>query len=59
MVDPDYGFGFPVIADTGVRTEIIAERYKVGETPEEIANDFAVGVPQVADALRYELPNAA
>jgi uncharacterized protein (DUF433 family) len=59
VVDPDYGFGFPVIADTGIRTEIIAERYKVGETPEEIANDFAVKVPQVKDALRYELPNAA
>ena len=59
VVDPDYGFGFPVIADTGIRTEIIAERYKVGETPEEIAGDFAIKIPQVEDAIRYELPNAA
>ena len=59
VVDPDYGFGLPVIADTSIRTEIIAERYKVGETLEEIAADFAVEVPQIKDALQYELPNAA
>lgn len=34
-------------------------RFKVGEVPEEIAEDFALEVPQVEDAIRYELPNAA
>ena len=59
VVDPDYGFGLPVIAGTGVRTEVLAERSKAGEAPEEIAYDFGVEVFQVEAALRYELPDAA
>lgn len=59
LVDPDYGFGLPVIAGTGVRTEVVAERSRAGDPPEEIAYDFGVEVPQVEAALRYELPDAA
>ena len=59
VVDPDYGFGLPVIAGSGVRTEMIAERHRAGESPEEIAYDFGVDVPRVEAALRYELPQAA
>jgi uncharacterized protein (DUF433 family) len=59
VVDPDYGFGLPVIEGSGVRTETIAERHRAGDTKEEIAYDFGVKVPQVEDALRYEIPEAA
>lgn len=59
VVDPDYGFGFPVVAGSGVRTEIIAERARAGDDKEEIAYDFGVSVPGIEDALRYELPSAA
>lgn len=59
VVDPDYGFGFPVIAGSGVRTEIIAERHRAGDDYEEISYDFGVSVPEVVDALRYEMPDAA
>lgn len=59
VVDPDYGFGFPVIAGSGVRTEIIAERRRAGDDYREIAYDFGVSIPEVEDALRYEMPNAA
>lgn len=59
VVDPDYGFGLPVIAGSGVRTEIVAERSRAGDTLEEIAYDFGVEIPQVEAALRYELPDAA
>lgn len=59
VVDPDYGFGFPVIAGSGVRTEIIAERRRAGDDYEEIAYDFGVSIPEVEDALRYEMPYAA
>jgi uncharacterized protein (DUF433 family) len=59
VVDPDYGFGAPVIAGTGVRTENIAERSKAEEPPEEIAHDFGVEIYQVEAALRYEFPEAA
>ncbi len=54
LVDPDYGFGLPVIEGTGIRTEIIAERYKAGDSTEEIGYDFGVTPAQIEDALRYE-----
>jgi uncharacterized protein (DUF433 family) len=59
VVDPDYGFGLPVIAGTGVRTEIIAERKRAGDRTEEITYDFGVTPDQIEDALRWEMPNAA
>ena len=59
VVDPDYGFGLPVIAGTGVRTEIIAERARAGDSTEEITYDFGVTEDQIEDALRWEMPSAA
>ena len=32
VVDPEFGFGLPVIAGSGVRTEILAERARAGDT---------------------------
>jgi uncharacterized protein (DUF433 family) len=59
LVDPDYGFGLPVIAGTGVRTEIIAERKRAGDSTNEITYDFGVTPSQIQDALRWEMPDAA
>jgi uncharacterized protein (DUF433 family) len=59
VVDPDYGFGLPVIAGTGVRTEIIAERTRAGDSTEEITYDFGVTEDQIEDAIRWEMPSAA
>ena len=56
LVDPDYGFGLPVIEGTGVRTEIIAERHRAGDSSDEIAYDFDVTPKQIKDALRWEMP---
>jgi uncharacterized protein (DUF433 family) len=59
LVDPDYGFGLPVIAGTGIRTEIIAERKRAGDSNKEITYDFGVTADQIDDALRWEMPDAA
>jgi uncharacterized protein (DUF433 family) len=59
VVDPDYGFGLPVVEGTGTRTEIIAERYRAGDSTEEITYDFGVTLDQIQDALRWEMPDAA
>jgi uncharacterized protein (DUF433 family) len=59
VVDPDYGFGLPVIAGTAVRTEIIAERRRAGDSNEEITYDFGVTPHQIEDALKWEMPDAA
>jgi uncharacterized protein (DUF433 family) len=59
LVDPDYGFGFPVVADTGVRTEIILERFQAGDLNDQIAEDFNITTLEVQRALQFELQRAA
>jgi uncharacterized protein (DUF433 family) len=59
IVYPDYGFGLPVIAGTTVRTEIIAERRRAGDSDEEITYDFGVTPHQIEDAIRWEMRDAA
>lgn len=59
MVDPSYGFGLPVVSTSGVRTEIIVERFRAGEDSREIAEDFGIQPSDVENALRFELLRAA
>lgn len=54
MVDPQYGFGQPVVADTGVRTEILWEQFVSGSTHEQIALDFSLEAHLVEKALQFE-----
>jgi len=54
VIDPDFGFGLPVVAGTGVRTEILVERTEVGESVDEIAADFGVSPDAVRDAIQFE-----
>src|SRR5262249_49347568 len=54
VVDPDYGFGFPIMDGTNIRTEIRYERFKAGELSEEIAADFRLDRKQVERALQFE-----
>lgn len=56
LVDPNFGFGLPVVEGTGVRTEILAERHGAGDSIEEISYDFDVTPKQINDALRWEMP---
>lgn len=54
VVDPEYGFGLPVVDGSSVRTEIIAERHAAGDDPDDIAYDFGVSPNKVEAALRFE-----
>ena len=55
IVDPDYGFGLPVIDGVGLRTEIVLERMRAGESETEIAEDFGVAIALIADAMQFEV----
>lgn len=55
QITPAYGFGQPVVDDTGVRTEIIRELFEAGEPLAEIAADFDIPAEHVEAALSYEL----
>jgi uncharacterized protein (DUF433 family) len=54
VIDPAYGFGFPVVAGSGVRTEIILERFEAGDPNEQIAADFNLDPLDVTRALQFE-----
>jgi len=59
VIDPEYGYGLPVVAGSGVRTEIIIERLRAGDLPEDIAYDFNVSHEEVDSAIQYEVQRAA
>lgn len=59
LVDPRYAFGQPVVAERYIRTEILVERFEVGEDVEEVAEDFRISKEAVEEAIRFELTRAA
>ena len=54
VLDPQFGYGLPVIEGTGVRTEILVERGDAGDSIDQIAADFGVSTESLRDALKYE-----
>lgn len=58
-VDPTISFGRPVLEGTGIPTEILAQRYKAGDSLEELAEDYGRRKEEIEEAIRYELLKAA
>lgn len=59
VVDPAVSFGRPVLEGTGIPTEILAQRYKAGDSLEELAEDYGRPRQEIEEAIRYELLKAA
>lgn len=59
VVDPYISFGRPAIARRGIATSIVAERYKAGESIDELAQDYDCERGDVEEAVRVELDLAA
>jgi uncharacterized protein (DUF433 family) len=55
VVDPFVSFGKPVLAGSGVPTAVIAERYKAGESIDELASDYGRQRSEIEEAIRCEL----
>ncbi len=55
VIDPYISFGRPVLAGTGIATTIIAQRYKAGESIEELAEDYGRPTSGIQEAIRSEL----
>ena len=55
VIDPYISFGRPVLAGTGIATTIIAQRYKAGESIEELAEDYGRPTSDIQEAIRSEL----
>lgn len=54
VIDPDFGFGYPVIEGSGVRTESVLEQIEAGSDPDRAARDFALRRDDVSYALAFE-----
>lgn len=54
LVNPRIGFGVPILASCGVRTEEVVARFHAGEDPREIAEDLGAKEDEVVEAIRWE-----
>lgn len=52
VIDPERGFGRPVLDGVGVRTEIVVQRFRAGEGIPSIARDYAISDEAVEDVIR-------
>jgi len=55
VIDPHVSFGRPVLVGSGIPTAIIAQRYKAGESIEELAEDYGRRRSEIEEAIRCEL----
>jgi uncharacterized protein (DUF433 family) len=55
VIDPLISFGRPIIAGTGVPTAVVAERYKAGESIDDLADDYGIKRLDIEEAIRCEL----
>jgi uncharacterized protein (DUF433 family) len=54
VVDPNLAFGRPVLANAGVTTAVIQDRFLAGDSPSEMAEDYRVDEPEIWEAIRFE-----
>ncbi|MEO0348796.1 MAG: DUF433 domain-containing protein [Cyanobacteria bacterium P01_A01_bin.15] len=59
VIDPRTAFGRLVIEGTGIPTSVLAERYRAGDSMDDLAEDYRCDRIKVEEAIRCELPNAA
>lgn len=59
MIDPSVSGGRAVIRDTRIAVEVVAERYKAGESISELAEDYGRETKEIEEAIRCELKTAA
>lgn len=55
VIDPYVSFGRPVLVGTGIPTATIADRYKAGESIDELAQDYGRPRLEIEEAIRCEL----
>ncbi len=61
QISPGVAFGRPVLAGTGIATDVIAGRFRARDSISDLAEEYRVSASIVEDAIRWELPylNAA
>lgn len=55
VIDPRVSFGRPVLAGTAIPTAVLAEQFKAGDQPKDLAKAYGAEEQAVWDAIRCEL----
>jgi uncharacterized protein (DUF433 family) len=55
VIDPRIAYGRPTLVGTGIPINILATRYKAGESIDDLAADYTCDRLQIEDAIRCEL----
>jgi uncharacterized protein (DUF433 family) len=55
FIDPRYSFGRPILKDSRIATAVIAERYKAGDSIDELAKDYGCTRLDIEEGVRCEL----
>jgi uncharacterized protein (DUF433 family) len=55
VIDPRINFGRPCLYGRGISTAIIAKRFKSGEDPKDLADDYNCNEDLIKEAIRAEL----
>lgn len=55
MIDPRIAFGRPVLVGTGIPTAVLADRYKAGDSIQDLAADYECDRELIEEAIRCEL----
>lgn len=53
-ISPYFEFGKPVISRRRIRTSVIADRFDLGESKQELAMDYGITEQEVEEAIIYE-----
>ncbi|MEX2174701.1 MAG: DUF433 domain-containing protein [Pirellulaceae bacterium] len=56
FIDPRFSFGRPILHESRVATAIIADRYKAGDSMDDLALDYGCTRLEIEEAVRCELP---
>ena len=54
VIDPQVGFGRPIIQRLGIATRVVVERLDAGESLDEIVQDYGMTEDEATGALLYE-----
>ncbi len=55
VIDPNQSFGRPVIASIGITTNVVAERYRAGDSIAKLVRDYGGPQSHIEEAIRCEL----
>ena len=59
VIDPRMAFGRPALTRGGVTTAVVEDRFRAGDSPVDMAQDYGVAQEDIWEAIRFEQRRAA